>query len=285
MNYIESLQQAITYMEEHILEPITYHDVASHVYMSSYHFHRTFSLITSISVKEYIRNRRLSLAGQELLDSNIKVLDMALKYGYETPESFTKAYTRFHGITPKMTKHYGQYLMMYDPLVISINIQGGKKMEYRIEEREAISLLVKKEKFKNEIVEDEDNTDISDFWDQCIQDGVIKTLFTYSATSETYGVCAPLERDKEHFEYGIGVTYNNEIIPEGYDIWVLKPSLWAVFPCIDKEDISIVWKKIFNEFIPNSHYEVANETDFEYYPNDDSDIFCEIWLPITSDHI
>ncbi|WP_253200644.1 helix-turn-helix transcriptional regulator [Clostridium sp. CF012] len=87
MNFIQNLQRAIDYMEEHILEPITYEDVARHVYMSSYHFHRTFSLVTGITANEYIRNRRLSMAGQELSISDAKVIDIALKYGYDSPES------------------------------------------------------------------------------------------------------------------------------------------------------------------------------------------------------
>lgn len=281
MNYIRSLQLAIMYMEEHILEPITYNEVAKHVCMSSFNFHRTFSLVTGVNVKEYMRNRRLSLAGQELLKKDNKVIDIALKYGYESPESFTKAFSRFHGITPKMAKHYGKYLNMYDPLVITINIQGGKKMEYRIEERNGISLLVKKEKFKNEIVEDVNNTEISDFWDACIRQGVLKELFKYSSNQDTYGVCAPISKNSGYFTYGIGIAYSGDAIPEGYEKWQLTHATWAVFICPTKDAINSVWQKIFNEFIPNSHYEIANETDFEFYSSEETEYFCEIWLPIT----
>ena len=98
MEWITQLQKALDYMEEHLLEPITYADAARQVYMSPYSFHRTFSLMAGMSVAEYIRCRRLSLAAQELHNTGITVLDAALKYGYESPESFAKAFSRFHGV-------------------------------------------------------------------------------------------------------------------------------------------------------------------------------------------
>lgn len=124
MDFIQSLQRAIDYMEENILEPINYEDVANHIYVSSYYFHRTFSLITGITANEYIRNRRLSMAGQELSISDDKVINIALKYGYESPESFTKAFTRFHGITPNVAKRAGIKLKSFNRLLIKIKLEG-----------------------------------------------------------------------------------------------------------------------------------------------------------------
>lgn len=98
MEWIAAMQQAITYMEEHLMEEINYEDVAKHVHTSSYEFHRAFSFLTGMTANSYIRNRRLSLAGREIVETDAKITDIALKYGYETPESFTKAFTRFHGI-------------------------------------------------------------------------------------------------------------------------------------------------------------------------------------------
>lgn len=99
MEYIQSIPKAIDYMEDNLLENINYEDVAKAVYMSNYHFHRIFSLVTGISANEYIKNRRLSLAGQELSMSKSKVIDIAMKYGYDSPESFSRAFTRFHGVS------------------------------------------------------------------------------------------------------------------------------------------------------------------------------------------
>ncbi len=96
-----------------MMEKITYEDVAQHLYMSNYHFHRLFSMITGMTANEYIRNRKLSMAGQELVLSENKVIDIAFKYGYETPESFTKAFSRFHGVTPSVAKRSGTHLQNF----------------------------------------------------------------------------------------------------------------------------------------------------------------------------
>ena len=132
MEWIASIQQAITYMEDHLLEEINYEDVARHVFTSSYEFHRAFSFLTGMTANAYIRNRRLSLAGREIVETDASVTDIALKYGYETPESFTKAFTRFHGVAPRYARDNSAKLVLFNPLVIKIAVEGGKSMDYRI---------------------------------------------------------------------------------------------------------------------------------------------------------
>ena len=119
---IQLIQQAICYMEEHICENINYAKVAKNIHMSSYNFHRTFSFIVGMTANEYIRNRRLTLAAQELQTTDISVIDAAYKYGYESPESFSKAFSRFHGSTPKQAKQKGAKLHLFNPLVIKIMV-------------------------------------------------------------------------------------------------------------------------------------------------------------------
>lgn len=128
MAWIEMLQQAINYMEDHLMDDIYYEDVADMVFISSYEFHRTFSIMAGMTANAYIRNRRLSLAGVELMETDEKVIDVALKYGYDTPESFTKAFTRFHGVSPKHAKKQGTKLCLFNPLKIKISMEGGKSM-------------------------------------------------------------------------------------------------------------------------------------------------------------
>ena len=114
------IQQAINYMEAHLFEDIGYLDVAKSVHMSGYNFHRTFSFVTGMSANEYIRKRRLTLAAQELQSTGLSVIDAAYKYGYESPESFSKAFSRFHGSTPKQARQKGARLHLFNPLVINI---------------------------------------------------------------------------------------------------------------------------------------------------------------------
>ncbi len=279
MNYIQSMN----YMEEYILEDINYENVARQVYMSNYHFHRTFSMLTGITANEYIRNRRLSMAGQELIMSDVKIIDIAYKYGYESPESFTKAFTRFHGVTPNIARRAGMQLKSFNRLIIKIQLEGGTIMDYRIVERESFKLLAKVKEFRNEIVSDDNNTEIPDFWDKCINAGMLDALKKNAVNNAVYGACAPISKESKYFDYGIGMEYNGSEVPEGYRIWDVKPTLWAVFKCIGKNGdcIGETWDRIFKEFLPGSEYSMLDDTDFELYSEDlESGVFCEVWIPV-----
>lgn len=100
MNWTEGIQKAVDYIEEHITETVNYDTVAAQSFSSSYHFQRVFSIICGFTVGEYIRRRRLTLAGEELAAGEAKIIDIALKYGYKNPDSFAKAFRKFHGILP-----------------------------------------------------------------------------------------------------------------------------------------------------------------------------------------
>ncbi len=283
MEFIQSIQRAIDYMEEHLLDPINYEDVARHVYMSNYHFHRIFSMITGITANEYIRNRRLSMCGQELIMSEVKIIDIAMKYGYDSPESFSKAFSRFHGVTPNVAKRAGMELKSFNRLVIKIQLEGGKVMDYKIVERESFQLLAKVESFKNEIISEEGSTEIPGFWKSCGEAGVFEVLKEHTQKHDFYGVCAPISKESDRFDYGIGMKYDGGNVPEGFSIWEVKPTLWAVFKCIgnDAQCIGETWNRIFKEFLPSSDYRMLDDTDFELYPEEDTtEYFCEIWIPV-----
>lgn len=283
MDCIQSIQKAIEYMEEHIMEKISYEDVAGQLYMSNYHFHRLFSMVAGITANEYIRRRKLSMAGQELILSDKKVIDIALKYGYESPESFTKAFSRFHGVTPNAAKHSGTVLQSFNRLVIKIKLEGGTVMEYKIIEKEKFKLLAKVQAFRNESISEEGNTEIPDFWKQCGTNGVFEVLKKHTKIHDIYGACAPISKESTYFDYGIGMVYEGGIIPEGFRVWEVTPTLWAVFKCIGEDGgcIGETWDRIFNEFLPSSGYNIMDAVDFELYPkNSNSDCFCEIWIPV-----
>jgi AraC-like DNA-binding protein/ubiquinone/menaquinone biosynthesis C-methylase UbiE len=132
MSWFEDTQKAINYIETNLFNDISAEDIANHIHYSSNHFQKMFLLVTDFTVSEYIRNRRLSLAGQELAATGNKMIDIALKYGYETPESFAKAFTRFHGFTPSKIKRAENQIIYFSPLTIQINITGGFNMSKKI---------------------------------------------------------------------------------------------------------------------------------------------------------
>ena len=134
MDSIRSIQKAIDYMEENLLEKISYEDAARHVYMSNYHFHRLFSMLSGMTANEYIRCRRLSMAGHELALSGKKVINVALKYGYESPESFSRAFTRFHGVSPMAARSHKGVLHSFARISVQ-SILGGNHMVTDLKER------------------------------------------------------------------------------------------------------------------------------------------------------
>lgn len=293
MEWIKLLQKAIDYIEQHLLEDINYEDVAMHVHMSQYNFHRNFSLIVGMTANEYIRNRRLSLAGQELQMVGGKIIDIAYKYGYETPESFTKAFTRFHGVTPTAAKITGVALSLFPPLVIKITLEGGKTMDYRIVETEEMHFMVKVGTFKNETMNEVNNQAIPNFWSECKQKHLVDRIRALhpEGKRDLYGLCRPPRGNEPTFDYGIGVLYNKEfnieieqeLIDDGYCIWNLKPSKYVVFKCYGNNGscISEMWGRFFKEFLPQTGYTHLDEIDFEiYYEKGEPELFCELWIPI-----
>lgn len=285
MDYFTMIQEAIQYMEDHLLEDISYSDAASHVYLSNFHFQRVFSLITDMTPGEYIRNRRLSMAGQEITLSDVKVIELAHKYGYETPESFSRAFSRFHGVSPSKAKKAGIQLNSFNRLVIKLTTEGGTIVNYRIVEKEPFKLIAKVKQFPNESVNEagEEVNEIPGFWEESMKSIVYDTLKAHAATNDFYGVCAPISEGSDYFDYGIGMVYNGSSVPEGYQVWDVNPTLWAVFSCIgDSPDcIGEIWERIFKEFLPGSEYDMLDDTDFELYPSESEDnLFCEIWIPV-----
>lgn len=141
MDWVKGVQRAIDYMETHLMEEMKLEDIAAKSYSSPYHFQRVFSILCGYTMGEYIRNRRLTLAGRELQETSEKVIDIALKYGYDSPDSFARAFARFHGITPSEARRKGAALQAFSPLSVKIILEGGEKMKYRLEDKEAMTFI------------------------------------------------------------------------------------------------------------------------------------------------
>jgi AraC family transcriptional regulator len=263
------------------------------MHISGYEFHRAFSFLAGMTVTTYIRNRRLSLAARDIVETDSKITDIALKYGYETPESFTKAFTRFHGVAPKFARAERGRLVLFNPFVIKLTVEGGKCMDYRIVETKPQRFVALVENFRNDIINDEKSRDIPDFWEACQQKNRIDPLLALrpSGKKDLYGLCAPAKEGKDTFEYGIGILVDEETTEfslaelenAGYRIWEIASGTYAVFECIgeDGDCISDTWGKFYKEFLPQMGYEAEETTDYELYPeNPAAGLFCELWIPI-----
>ena len=279
MNWVEILNEAIEYIEDNILDQIDSTQIASHVNMSSSYLQKGFSALADVTIGEYIRNRRLSLAALDLTHKNAKVIDVAIKYGYDTSESFSKAFSRFHGIAPSAAKQNSTALKLYSRLTIKIVMEGGSVVDYRIEERDCFKVVVKPKKIGHE---EGNSTQIPAFWEEYFANGLEQQV------TPALGVCGEMSQEDKGFTYGIGdFLQEGQEIPSGFEVWDVPKCTWAVFKCVGAlpKPIQEMWRRIFSEWLPQAKYEILPSYDFELYSDGDTDspdYVCEIWLPVTA---
>ncbi|MDE6471028.1 MAG: AraC family transcriptional regulator [Eubacterium sp.] len=286
MNYIQGLQNAIDYIEEHLTEELEIEVVAAQSGLSTFYFQRIFNILCDFSIGEYIRNRRLTLAGNELSSTDARVIDIALKYGYDTPESFARAFSKFHGITPSQAKKNSSTLKSFSRLSVEINLKGGSIMNYRIVKKEAFKVL---EKVSKQSIDDEQNKNtIPDFWTQSHQDGTVNKLLELTTDkTNIFGVCyGNTPNNKKTFDYSIAALYEDGTqVPDGFRVNEIPARTWAVFECIGPmpDAVQQTWHKICAEFFPTAKYKPTYEMDIEAYPAgvmSSPDYKSEIWVVV-----
>lgn len=271
--WIEGIRNAIEYIEENLTEEITVKDVAEKAYVSEFHFRRIFTEVCGLTVNEYIRKRRLAIAARELSNGTIKVIDAAIKYGYDSPDSFARAFSKFHGIMPSAAKEKGAKICDFTPLRINLSLEGGTMMEYKIVEKEAFTLMGRKRKFDSEDSYDK----IPKFWDEHWEDG------GSSIVLGMYGLC--IDSDGRYFDYYIADNYiPNKDVPDGYETKTLPAGIWAVFPCTLRT-LQDTNTKMWKEWLLNcKEYKLGGNYNIEMYApfceDDPQSGYCELWLPL-----
>ena len=210
--WIESLQKAIDYIEDHLLEELTIDKISKEANSSPFHFQRTFSILTDVTVGEYIRRRRLTLAAQEITNGDLKIIDVAYKYGYDTPEAFTKAFRRQHGVTPTEARNRIGKLNSYNRLVIQVSLKGVEPMKYRMVQREAFQVVGVKREYSYET--GENLREIPGFWMEANQSGLTNQLAAQNngVIKGVLGVCVDKGTTKAgYMDYWIAVEHTGEI--------------------------------------------------------------------------
>lgn len=286
MDWIASLQSAIDYIEANLTEDLDYAEIARRAYSSSFHFQRIFGILCGYTLGEYIRNRRLTQAGSELASSSARVIDVALKYGYDSPESFSRAFARFHGITPSQARANSASLKSFSRLSVKLVIEGGTVMDYRIEKKGPIKVVAQKKRFPQGAVGKEQ---IHAMWNQFWKDGTTETLCSYIRPENVFGdaiVGISFDTpDEGGFDYAIGAAYSGGEIAGGLSLEEIPANTWAIFPCVGRmpEAFQELWKKIYTEFFPTSEYQPSGGMCLEVYPSADitsKDYACEFWLSV-----
>jgi AraC family transcriptional regulator len=285
LEWFNRMKAALDLIEERITEPLEIEDIAKAAYSSPFHFQRMFHMVTGMTTAEYVRKRRITLAAQELAMSEVKVMDVALKYSYDSPESFAKAFRRIHGISPSEARSPGVSLKATPRISFHLSLKGDKDMEYRIEDKEAFIAVGKV--LVTTCAEGQNLREIPQFWQQCQQDGTDKRLVPLGIGKNVLGICMDMQTGSDKFNYMIGVQVNDAAagIAEGFAVRQIPASTWAIFTSVGPMPGAIqdVFSRIYSEWFPSTGYEHAGTPELEVYPEGDpssDDYRCEVWIPI-----
>ena len=271
--WIDGFQRSIEYIEQSLFEALDIEDIAAQAALSPFYYQRIFGALCGMTVGEYIRARRMTLAAQELACSDRRVIDIALKYGYDSPDSFAKAFQRFHGITPTQARESGASLRSFAPLHIKISLEGGSMLDYRIVEKAPFTVVGFRKRFSAET----SYSEVPAFWNDWTKD--------MRGIKGMMGLCSDM--DGKTFDYWIADLYLPwEDIPAGCETYQIPGGLWAQFKCVGPlpDSMQKVNTQIWSEWLPSLQgYALAGNYSLEFYmpPADDpTDTVSYIWIPI-----
>lgn len=287
LEIIKDINNAIEYIEDNLGSNISIDEIAKVAFTSRYHFQRMFHALTGVTLTEYIRNRRLTLAGEELSSKDVKIIDVAAKYGYESPDAFTKAFQRLHGSTPSMIKKGNARLKSFPKLSFQISIKGECEINYRI---------VKQDEFKffgvdflTTLIDNALYKEIPEFCDKIWEDGThlkINEFLGYSKMNMLYGIHYDFKEDGSR-RYMMGWKVPDKDIPNEYKIVNIPSCTWAVFDGrgdnLNTLAIADLWRLIYSEWFPSSGFEQIEGPCIEKYFWDDDQYInysCELWIPV-----
>lgn len=279
MEWLKQMNAALAYLEAHLEEDLDYSRMAQLAGCSPYHFQRIFSYLAGIPLSEYLRRRRMSKAAFDLQQGQ-KVLDVALRYGYESPTAFNRAFQSIHGISPSAARKEGATLRTYPPISFKIMIGGAVEMDYQIIKRDSFTVLGVGMPLHKSL--EENFMQVPQFWGRLAAEGTLERLLPYMSSEPmgVLGVSACPEGDD--WEYYVAVA-SQAPAPEGLQQWQIPACTWAVFAGRGPMPTAIqeLQKRIITEWLPASGYQYANAPDLEVYLDaNPADATFEIWLPI-----
>ncbi|MPW25435.1 helix-turn-helix domain-containing protein [Alkalibaculum sp. M08DMB] len=282
MKWLEKLSSAINYIENNLDNEISYEEAANIACCSTYYFKRMFTYVAGITLSDYIRRRRMTQAAFKLKSSNIKVLDVALKYGYNSPTAFNRAFQNVHGISPNAAKNQGSVLNAYPPIKFSVQVTGGSAMPYRIEEKDAMRIVGVRTKLSEDM--EENQKFVPTFWSEILKTNTLSELCCLSnqAPNSVLGVTA-YQSSNDIFYY-IAVATNETARVEMFE-YEIPAATWVVFESDGyfKESIQSVFRRFVTEWLPFSGYAYAELPDIEEYPFSNGDLrsgHSEVWIAI-----
>lgn len=281
MNWLVRLQDCVDYIESHLNSEIDLAILARTACLSKFYFTRMFQYVTDIPLNEYICRRRMTLAAQELMLTDRKIIDLALDYGYASPEAFSRAFKRVQGMSPSEIRSFNRKIKAYPPISFQIQIKGDVAMDYKIVKKASFDVIGVGRQFS--LANGENLIKIPEFWTEFNHTGQCEQLNAYSAREEIYGVCMNGDNRKDTFDYVIAVAHNGKTPSQDFKIYHIPAHTWAVFDSIRVSELQKVTKRIYSEWLPATKYEVDDAPEIEKYPYGDiteENYRCEIWIPI-----
>jgi AraC family transcriptional regulator len=278
MEWITRLNNAINYIEEHLCDTVDYDEIAKLACCSTYHFQRMFAYMADTTLSEYIRRRRMSKAAVDLQSGSEKIINIALKYGYDSPTAFNRAFKSIHGVAPSQIKADGISIKAFPSISFKITIKGAEQMEYKIENKDAFRIIGVSEPLHREI---EKNFEVvPQMWQNAVTDGIIPRLVSMM-NSEPMGMLGISVCNKENWRYFIAVASNHEI-DNTLQEYIVPAATWAIFSGSGSgQSIQELEKRIVTEWLPTSGYEYGNAPDIEVYLNaDPQNAKYEVWIPV-----
>ncbi|MBE6034770.1 MAG: AraC family transcriptional regulator [Clostridiales bacterium] len=279
MEWINRLNNAIQYIEEHILEEVDYEQLGKVACCSAYHFQRMFSYMAETSLTEYIRRRRMSLAVADLQSGEEKIIDIALKYGYSSPTAFNRAFQNVHGIAPSAVRESGVTLKSYSPISFKITIKGVEEMEYRIEKKESFRIVGIGQQISSDM--EKNFKIVPPMWEKAAMDGTIPKLCGLMDSQPMGILGVSVFQEEGNGRYFIAAA-STKPIDETLEEYIVPAATWAVFYGEGtSRSIQELESRILSEWFPSSGYEYGNAPDIEVYLNaDPENAKYEVWIPV-----
>ncbi|MDO4287327.1 MAG: AraC family transcriptional regulator [Eubacteriales bacterium] len=283
MEWVDRLNQSMHYIEEHLTNEINYDQLAQIACCSTYHFQRMFTYMAGMTLSEYIRRRKMSLAAVDLQGGQKKIIDIAEKYGYRSPTAFNRAFQSVHGIAPSAVRGEGILVKSFPPITFTISVKGAAEMKYRIETKDTFRIIGISAPLHQEI--EKNFSIVPNMWQNAASNGTIQKLAELmdSQPMGLLGVSACNDAEQWNYFIAVASTKETDVLEE----YTIPASTWAIFSGAGTNlSIQELEQRIVTEWLPTSGYEYANAPDIEVYINPDpQNAQYEVWIPVTKKQI
>ena len=279
MEWVERLNQSMDYIERHLTDEIDYERLSQIACCSAYHYQRMFAYMAGVTLAEYIRRRKMSLAAVDLQGGDARIIDIAEKYGYRSPTAFNRAFQAFHGITPSAVKGEGVSVKSFSPITFTIAVKGATEMNYRIETKEAFRIIGVSAPLEREI--EKNFMVVPTMWGEASENGTVRKLAEMMEPPPAGLLGVSACGDEEQWRYFIAVASGKE--KGKFEEYTVPASTWAIFSGTGtNQSIQELERRIITEWLPTSGYEYGDAPDIEVYLNPDpQNAQYEVWIPVT----